>query len=464
MEAGATQGGRHDHGEPALSPNGPNRPGGDLRLGRRLGARYGAVSLVDPGSPGTGHRVACTRFLDGLIDVGYPGEIHLTFGGDTPPHYARSFGRGVALDHPGGSHRRSHEDWTGDHRGHTIVAHPELGRRRLVTGRPVRILTCFPAMDTPESGGDVSGFFNDNWLDGVRRMTGSEDPDTLILQPFLWGHHPMQIRRGADVLVDLDSTIAAEGAVPAYRWVPPEDPRDFAVFLDRHWPEGPVEVRAGATRALLAARNHDAHLVGVSYGSIGDTIGHASLLGSLSDALRHGAVADGKPVVVALLGDTGASIGPPTFRQPAQRGICLARLGRVPAAVMTLFERHSEFFVTEGANTWQEILALGTPGLSVRPWGQTRPWTHAFGDTTATGQLVAEASTALATPESLAGRPAPAGLATLAAYVRQARTDGSDLRAYTDRWRRALSSPAGDQVRHALRHLVDGPHARPDGT
>jgi hypothetical protein len=80
------------------------------------------------------------------------------------------------------------------------------------------------------------------------------------------------------------------------------------------------------------------------------------------------------------------------------------------------------------------------------------------------GQLVAEASTALATPESLDGRPAPAGLATLAAYVRQARSDGSDLRAYTDRWRRARSAPAGDQVRHALRHLVDGRHARPDGT
>lgn len=269
----------------------------------------------------------------------------------------------------------------------------------------------------------------------------------------------MQIRRGGDVLVDLDATIAAEGAVPAYRWTPPEDPDDFGAFLRRRWPEGPADVRAGAARALEAARNHGAHLVGVSYGPIGDTIGHASLVRSLGQALNHGTVADGAPVLIALMGDTGGGIGPPTAGWVAAPGICLARLGRVPADVMALFERHAEFFVTEGANTWQEILVLGTPGLSVRPYGQTRPWTHVFGDTRATGQIVAEASGALASPGSRQGAPAHEDLATIAAYIRQARTVGSDLRTYTSRWSQALSDAAGDQVRHALRHLVEDPPA-----
>lgn len=457
MEAGAAQGGDHAREGPILSSDRPGLPSEDLELGRRLGARFGVVSVIDPGSPGTGHQVACLRFLDGLIDVGYPGAIHLTFSTGKTRYYARAFGRGDAPDRA----------WVGRYRGHTIVAHPagggavtdpaRLGRLSLVFEEPVRILTCFPALDAPELGGDVSGFFNDNWLDGVRRMTGAKDPDTLILQPFLWSHHPMQIRRGGDVLVDLDATIAAEGAVPAYRWTPPEDPDDFGAFLRRRWPEGPADVRAGAARALEAARNHGAHLVGVSYGPIGDTIGHASLVRSLGQALNHGTVADGAPVLIALMGDTGGGIGPPTAGWVAEPGICLARLGRVPADVMALFERHAEFFVTEGANTWQEILVLGTPGLSVRPYGQTRPWTHVFGDTRATGQIVAEASGALASPGSRQGAPAHEDLATIAAYIRQARTVGSDLRTYTSRWSQALSDAAGDQVRHALRHLVEDP-------
>ena len=43
---------------------------------------------------------------------------------------------------------------------------------------------------------------------------------------------------------------------------------------------------------------------------------------------------------------------------------------------MSLFQQCSLFFVTEGANTWQETLSIGKPTLSVNPTGDTQPWNH----------------------------------------------------------------------------------------
>ncbi|MFI8460542.1 hypothetical protein ACIGG8_34720, partial [Kitasatospora sp. NPDC085464] len=517
----------------------------DAALGQQLHQRYPRVSLVDPGSPGSGHQVAFLRVLEGLAAMGYRGEVHLTFASGKAPFYAERLGRAADIGHPRHSYGLFHGPWTGVHRGMRVTAHPvgapldvayRVSERRLVAdletywkyfawsgarpeeswlvsagananvrsrylGNPGnspqiqtdfrasvtkednrdrtinpaqhltsdllragaqssgqgRTLTVFAALDAPH-GEDAAAYFEQNLASSLREMTGEQDPDALVLQPFLWDSHPRQIRRGGDVLAELWHD---QGATVTYPFRPQPVPADLAGHVRDHWPEatGPDDQVPDLVADLLRrAQDGEIRLVTAYYGQIGDgTVRHRDMATRMEAALR--ALPDpSRPAVVILLGaepnevqnhaDLLTGLQDVAAAQAGDGGVHRLRLGRVQPAVMELFEQRSTLVVTEGANTWQEILTLATPGISARPGGETRPWTLAPNGTPSQGgHRIGEASTALATGNTT----------ELSTFLHGLDDQNGEVHQYLDVWRDALGADANDQFRSAVEQLLGQP-------
>ncbi|MFD8757031.1 protein-glutamine glutaminase family protein [Kitasatospora sp. NPDC059577] len=525
----------HTGEAPTVSP-------ADAALGQQLRQRYPRISLVDPGSPGSGHQVAFLRVLEGLAAMGYQGEVHLTFARGKAPFYAERLGRSADVGHPRHSYDLFHGPWTGVHQGMRVTAHPagapldvaykaperriaadletywkyfawhgadpdeawlvNTGANANVRGRyrgdqpqiqtdfpnsvtkednrdrvinPTqhltpdvltagaqssgqgRTLTVFAALDAPH-GEDTAAYFEENLAPSLREMTGEQDPDALILQPFLWDSHPRQIRRGDEVLAELWHD---QGATVTYPFRPQPVPEDLAGHVRDHWPDatGPDDPVPDLVADLLRrAQAGEIRLVTAYYGQIGDgTVRHRDMATRMETALRE-IPEPRRPSAVVLLG------AEPNDRQShadlldGLRGVVQApagdgsvhrlRLGRVQPAVMELFEQRSTLVVTEGANTWQEILTLATPGISARPGGETRPWTLAPNGTPSQGgQRIGEASAALGTGHT----------PTLTTFLHGLDDRTGEVRQYLDIWRDSLSTGANDQFRSAVEQLLGQP-------
>jgi hypothetical protein len=324
-------------------------------------------------------------------------------------------------------------------------------------------LTAFGAMDfhaTDETEAQQSDFkstyYEKHWLPVVKRMTGESDPVSIIMQPFLWtGGHPMQVKKGAESVTDISETIAKAGGKATYGWQPPDAARDDAVIASQ--PPIPKDI-------LEKAKSKAIHLVTAYYGAPVSDIAYPKLLQVLARVFM--AVRDAKPVVIALLGDdekeahlqaareiasaeVGVHEGPTT---PATLTVQLAHIGRTQA--MAQFERYSELFITEGANTWQEVLTMGTPALSVKPSGNTRPWEE--GPTK--GEAKRAADLVKATSEALIAAQNPdsaAQITVIADFIRDLRSDTSIVRQYFNEWSVLLSNHVSDQVITALRNLPE---------
>ncbi|WP_042442793.1 hypothetical protein [Streptacidiphilus jiangxiensis] len=530
------------HSEPAASSP-ENR-----RRGEALGNRYDRVSLIDPGSDGTGHQTGYLRFLDGLAATGYRGEVHLTYVRTKTPFYAKEFGHRGSLEDPSLSYGLFHETWHGGYKGLDVVMHPvgpdahppfrgapqklagdvrtywtqtawknadgptpeQLGQlggwqkkaylgdqlpstqnefhtsvmRRTTDSTVIsiapgsddlsgsllspgpRTLTVFAAFDAPHDA-DPATFFRSTPLPrAIATMTHEPHPDVLILEPFLWDHHQLQIHHG-DEVTDLGAAIREKGAFPSYHWQPPARPADVKAHVDQHWTADSSHLPGAqdAVGTLLAqARSGDVRLATAYYGdTITGALPHGAMLQTLGKAMTDPGIANDRPSVLVLLGgsaDGGLAasaaaelqkLGHPAFAGPqALHGagpgdVVLLELGRVPSEIMTSFERHSDLFVTEGASTWQELLTLGTTGISARPDGDTQPWSHQVpGTDLAAGELVAKASRAL-----MAGDTGP-----LAAFISALNDPDSPVRAWVESWSAALQNPAGDQVMAAIDHLL----------
>ena len=325
-------------------------------------------------------------------------------------------------------------------------------------------LTAFGAMDMhADIDEDIAapefaqGYFAEHWLPTLQAMTGEVDPVTIIMQPFLWNRgHAMQTRGGGGPTVDITEAVAAQGGQAAYRWQAPKPENDAAVIAAQ-----PELVQSILTRA----RAKEIHLVTAYYGGAVSAISYPNLLKVLVRVFQM--VADHKKVVIALLGNeelTAHTDAARDINQPDQVGaktaeapndalnIQLAHIGRTTA--MTQFERYSEVFITEGANTWQETLTLGTPSLSAMPTGNTQPWTagartHAA---RAAAARVEAASHALIAAQ-LAGDAQAGNLALLAAFVHDVRDERSGLRTYFREWSTLLGRTTSDQVLAALANL-----------
>jgi hypothetical protein len=339
-------------------------------------------------------------------------------------------------------------------------------------------------------------------LPQVRHMTGETNPWTVVLQPFLWtnqAHMGPRVLHADALAQDIAGSIEAEQLVPIFpkTVVLPEDPGAV------HGTRGNVD--ADRVRTILRrAAADEIHLISAYYtqASAAD-VPYMKLLRVLVAALRDPRLADQKPVVVALLGDEASDAARVAFKEERRAGtaanlavntptllddlgplaghVVLEHVGR--SGAMGAFLHRSFLFVTEGANTWQEVLSVGTPAISARPTGETQPWLLDMGEPDG-AQAVRRASEALvtlakaipaATPESEqeddGASAAPAAPATptpgagplsghptemteLVDFLLTARDepDGA-VRRYFRAWSQRLSNPRSNQFKAAVDYL-----------
>jgi hypothetical protein len=333
-----------------------------------------------------------------------------------------------------------------------------------------RTLTAFGAMDF-HAASDIeasapdfkTAYFDHHWLPVMRRMTREDHPVAMSFQPFLWtGGHPMQVRQDTiiDPPVDVVTKVVAAGGKPVYRLVPADPAGDDNVIAAL--PDVPKTVLQNAKAGLV-------YLVSAYYGEPVSDINYVDLCRVMVRVIK--AVAPNKPVVVALIGDDrkdAHTLVANEVEAVAQDGAVIARLnaavsglqvsielahiGRTTA--MTQFQRYSKLFVTEGANTWQEVLTMGTPSLSVKPSGNTKPWEeNPPAGAGVVRTTVKEASEALIDAGQDAGN---AGAhAKLEAYLTAALDSNSDVSNYFKDWKRLLADPHSDQVVTAVNYLPD---------
>lgn len=332
-----------------------------------------------------------------------------------------------------------------------------------------KTLTMYAALDNPELNKDL--------VDVIRRMTGEAQPFTIILQPFLWAnqqHANPQVLQGEKMKTDIQKTISARGQVPVYpqQITNPDNIDNFVELKD------PKATNKEVVKSILnKAKSNTINLISAYYtqASASD-VPYEKLIKVLVAAMQHKDIANNKPTVIALLGNEAITAHTEAFNaldqtqkakvslgdNPAiyndlhalQEKIVLEHIGRTMA--MSLFERLSLFFVTEGANTWQETLTVGTPSLSARPSGETQPWTQEMGIPTA-ANMVKEASMALvnlAKLDNINNLQAQPDIEKLVNFIKAVRDDkNSDVNKYFQKWSQALSNPAGNQVVAALSSL-----------
>lgn len=324
----------------------------------------------------------------------------------------------------------------------------------------LRTLSAFGAMDF-HAHDDIEAalpnfktdYFDAHWLPVLQRMTVENHPVAMLFQPFLWtGGHPMQVRQDTRALypVDVTAKVVAGGAQAAYGLTLPDPAGD----------DGIIAGLAAVPQAVLTkAKAGTAHLVSAYYGGSVSDIDYTNLLRVLVRVIK--AANPGQKVMIALIGDDmpdahtavaaeladvevvarldGADSGPGVKVE-------LAHIGRTTA--MLQFERYSCLFITEGANTWQELLTLGTPALSVKPGGNTRPWEQV--PPAGPGVEAKEASDNL-----IAAQDPNVNTDVLLAYFNKVIDPGSDVSVYFDAWATLLSDPHSDQVVTAVNYLPD---------
>lgn len=65
--------------------------------------------------------------------------------------------------------------------------------------------------------------------DAIARLTGEQDPITLILELFLWDKHEVQVRQGDNAVSNVGHDIVEQGGIPAYPMKKPQDPQDLGL-------------------------------------------------------------------------------------------------------------------------------------------------------------------------------------------------------------------------------------------
>lgn len=330
-----------------------------------------------------------------------------------------------------------------------------------------RTLTAYGAMDVHPSD-DIEAadpdlmtlYFDRHWLPVLQTMTGEEHPAAMMFQPFLWTTgHPMQVRQDTIIApVDVTARVTAAGGKAVYRLAPSDPAGD----------NGIIGALADVPRTVLQnAKAGHVYLVSAYYGGPVSDIAYDSFLRVMVRVIKQ--AAPNKPVVVALIGDEMRDAHTRVATEveaQAQDGAVIARLdaavsglgveielahiGRTTA--MTQFQRYSKLFVTEGANTWQEVLTMGTPSLSVKPGGNTKPWEE-NPPAVPGADAVRDASLALIAAGANAGNNG--AHATLVTFFNDVLDPGSDVFAYFQEWKRLLADPHSDQVVTAVNYLPD---------
>lgn len=328
-------------------------------------------------------------------------------------------------------------------------------------GPGAKTLTAFGAMDFHASDEAETkqprfkeDYFKNHFLEKLKQMTGETEPVSIILQPFLWSAHPMNVLKGDAVVGDVTTKVTDAGGIPAYPWSPSPSTDDDAV----------ISKQPDIAKAILTqARAGSISLVAAYYGGSVSKISYRDLLKVLYRLLQ------GRPgkFVVALIGDEDsaaskqaaedlgspgglAASGPGDTALP-DSDVVFSYIGRTGA--MSLWQRYSKIFVTEGANTWQETLTLGVPTLSSNPTGNTKPWDvgPSGGEADVARELVRTASAALiAAGELVKAGKDPGDLGDLKGFLDDLLSPDSMIKRYFNAWKDTMAKEESDQVVAAL--------------
>ncbi|MEW2443177.1 WXG100 family type VII secretion target [Micromonospora marina] len=315
-----------------------------------------------------------------------------------------------------------------------------------------RVLTAFPALDTPP-GTDREDYFRKTYLPYIKKNgPAGVAPTALVLQPFLWDRFPRSLYVN-EKLIDLNLPTWS-----TYRFAP-------AVLSDA---QTPIEARvdanlpgdgSGLAGAIRSAAAGSRPMVVLYYGKVNSvesgTVPQQEAALNLARRLQRiqESAAAEPPHVPSTAGggvaDVSVVIIDPHQGQDFSKIRGAVLVDRVPPETMALLQQHATVMVTEGASTWNEILTLGTPGLSALPSGDTRPWdVEVPGLAGESRELVKKASDLLTKGPGVE----PDSLDT---FLEQAiRRDGL-VKEFGAAWKRVLDDRTGDQFQVAIERLLD---------
>jgi len=470
---------------------------------------FGRINIISVGARGTGHQSAVIKALDSLVNLKCQIPVHLSYSAYKTRFFAKAFNQYDKLDSPFDSYQRFNEDWNANYQGIKIICHPNKGtdtpqrQTGLITITPNELqeygdrhstyknrarsldedrvewakmiawteykwpgtlidqslgnyargrqgklkeefkmktenkyldavivnvegakdldqlsgggktLTLFGACDA-----DVNTNFKDSFVPKIKRMTGEDEPVIMVFQPFLWAGDLTKIRlHVGDHLPFLDLA----------ETMPPMTKPVYPLKLPSRKKDGDMT----NSISIYYSQEEDN-----SYGKIVPRL--AKALTKFDPDMK---------VTINLLGDLTTSqnkeISEVKGKLPT--AITLNAVGRTQA--MTEYQHDSFFFITEGANTSQELYTIGTPTLSADPDGETKPWKETEPKYPQVQKLIEDASKDLVRTDD----DKFVHLDNLVKFIGEVQTRESELNAYYRAWSEILQNSKSNQVVAGLR-------------
>lgn len=298
------------------------------------------------------------------------------------------------------------------------VNYPELGN----DGGRTRTLTIFAANDRGHDS------FNNLLVPHIKRSIGEKgEPTIMVCQPFLWPSQNNKVRLQHGIFT---SSSIDPNEVTAYPWSPLQNANAnffnkdlITVYYSQQFePSYPkvLETLVNSIRSFQEQQNDQRQFI-IAFLDVSDS----TSIGNQIDDLNENVHDEEKQVEIKEDIDE--------VNADARIGINVLCLERISPADMQQYQRESKLFVTEGANTWQELLTLGKPTLSIQPDGETKPWVQDVG-THDGKQMIQDYSKALEE-----GRP-------ITEFLEKCCTNDVVVSSYFNTWRRHMADPNVDQV------------------
>ena len=317
----------------------------------------------------------------------------------------------------------------------------------------------------------------------IQKMTSEPQPYIIILQPFLWWSKQSRpwpcLIRGDSIAYLMggppksDTPLGVGSAAPVVNAYRKQEHHKLLLPLYKSEPDRDVLSKIDVISAseesdknkliqtIITLAREEIELISVHYSENCSHLGqvtYSKLLDALWKMMEANPNPHNKPVVIAFLGNNNMSSSLPELApllksesSPDEiseiikkKGIVWQSFGRTE--YMPLFQRRSLFFVTEGANTWQETLSLGKPTLSIDPTGNIQPWNHDWLEADGVN-VVKDPSEELV---AFALNPKESSCNKVSQFIQDARVDKSKLCLYFRKWSEILNKDECNQVVAAL--------------
>ena len=306
----------------------------------------------------------------------------------------------------------------------------------------------------------------------IQNMTSEAQPCIIIFQSFLWWSKQSRpwpcLVRGDSRAYIMDGPPKSdekkehhELLLPIYKPEPDYDVRSKIDII----PSFEENDKNRLIQNIIALAKEQIELISVYYTEHRSRLGkvtYSKLLDALWKVMEANPNPDDKPVVIAFLGDENISSSLPELASLLKNESSQDEIREIiqkkrivwqsfaRTSYMPLFQQCSLFFVTEGANTWQETLSIGKPTLSVNPTGDTQPWNHDWLEANGINLLKDPSEELVA----LALNPQGSNFNKLSQFIRDARVDESKVCLYFQKWSEILNKHECNQVVAALCKLA----------